>query len=252
MAHRQFPPEAKEFKRRVEAHITTGEWETNLPRRKTKLTFRNALEYDIEVKGPKLADSTRKMYQLSTSKAEDILGDADVNQLTEDTMLDLRQKLLENDGKPNAAIWLRHLGVLLNLAKRKKLIQENPITPDVKFRPPDEPVTCYTEVQLGNQLQTADAEGCEGLSDQMLFLVYSGFRSQESCSGKWSQVDFQRRIIRYWNQKGKRCEDQPMDAQFVEFLAALPHRYEPYVFRIRHKSGTQPCSASYQQDSRTC
>lgn len=231
------PAEAKEFKRQIEARITTGEWGSIRPQRDRKISFSEALNFYFEVKGPKLAESTRKMYRLSIRKAVDSLGETDLNQLTEKSMLALRRHLIEVDGKSNAAIWLRHLGAVLNLAMRKKLIRENPITPDVKFRPPEEAITCYTESQLGNLLLTADAERCEGLSDQLLFLVYSGFRSQEACIVQWHQVDFQRRVIRYWNQKGKRWEDQPMDSQFIKFMEALPRHHSPFIFRYRHKSG---------------
>ena len=231
------PAEARAFQRQVEARLVTGDWDSIRPARSRRFTLNEALELYIEVKGPKLAESTQKMYRLSIRKANSLLGDADVTRMTEKTMLALRKELIEQDGQANAAIWLRHIAAVLNMAKRKKYICENPITADVKFQPPEQPVNCYTESQLGNLLQTADAMGWEGLSDQLLFLVYSGFRSMESCNVEWSQVDFKRGIIRYWNQKGKRWEDQPMDQQFANFVSNLPHKYDPYLFRYRHKAG---------------
>jgi integrase len=230
------PREAEEFKRHLEARILTRDFEP-LRRRSRRVTLEEALEHYLTIKGPKLAESTKKMYKLSLEKAKHYLGDSDLNRVTEKTMLVLREHFIEDDGETNAAIWLRHLAAILNMAKRKKLIPENPITPDVKFRPTEQPVTCYTDIQLGNLLQTADALKLEGLSDQLLFLVYSGFRSMESCLVKWDQVDFKRGVVRYWNHKGKRWEDQPMDREFAEFVGRLPRKYTPYILRYRHKAG---------------
>jgi integrase len=230
------PAEAKEFQRQLEARIITGDWNSIRPIAAKKLSFQELLDFYIEVKGPKLARSTVKMYQLSVRKAVEYFGTADVSRLTERQMLAFRQHLIAADREVNTAIWLRHLAALFALAKRKKLIPENPITTDVKFRPAQEPVTCYSVHQLGNLLLTADAEGYEGLSDQLLFLVYSGFRSNESCTVKWGQVDLLERRIRYWNEKGKRWEDQMMDRQFLGFVANLTHKHEPFIFRYRNKS----------------
>jgi integrase len=246
------PSEANELLKQIEARISTGNFDL-LPQAQSKrYRISDLRDFYFEAKAVSLAANSKQLYKLATSKAIDVFGDAWADRLTEKNMFALRARLIELDGEVNASIWLRHLAAVFNFAAKKKLIRGNPITSDVKFRPPDGPVRCYTPHQLSNLLLTADAlverarvedpeavraPRYEGLSDQLLFLTYSGFRSDESCTLKWSQLDERRRIIRYYNQKGKRWTDQPMDRVFQDFMSALTRKYEPYVFRYRTSSG---------------
>lgn len=231
------PAEALEMLKQVEARIKIGNFDLLPQAQQKRYRISDLRDFYLEAKAVRLAENSKKLYRLAVEKAIMVLGDVYADHLTEAKMFTLRSALIELDHEVNASAWIRHLAAVFNFAARKKLIRENPITSDVKFRPPDEPVHCYTEHQLSNLLLTADAEGCEGLSDQLLFLKFSGFRSDESCQVKWSQVDFRRKVIRYWNQKGKRWTDQPMDRDFLEFIQEVTHKYEPYLFRYRTSSG---------------
>jgi integrase len=231
------PPEAAEMSKQIEARIKIGSFDIVPQAQKNRYRISDLRDYFLEAKAVRLAPNSKRLYRLAVQKAIKVLGDVYADYLSEAKMFSLRTELIELDGEVNASAWIRHLAAVFSFAARKKLIRENPITADVKFKPPDQPVRCYTEHQLSNLLLTADAEGCEGLSDQLLFLKFSGFRSEESCTVKWSQVDPRRRIIRYWNQKGKRWTDQPMDREFLEFISGLTHKYEPYLFHYRSSSG---------------
>ena len=202
-------------------------------------SLRSVLDQYIEFRID-LAEKTKKAYRFAVKKFGTVFGDPDckfpIDLLTEDVMISLRNKLIHEDGKSNARNYLTHIGVILHFAADKRYIPYCPITRFVKFRVPDHEIICPSHRELLAILDYADDRAYKGLSDQLRFLVFSGCRARESCDITWDRIDWDRSVIQYWNQKGKRWVDQPIDEEFLIFLKKVPHKYGKFLFRYRCES----------------
>jgi integrase len=128
-------------------------------------------------------------------------------------------------GKGVAARTVGMLGTILELARRRRLINENPARgvarlPEGKqrrFLSLDEIST------LGDAVREAEEDGIEGRTGlaAVRFLLLTGLRRMEALSLPWDWVDLRARCIRFADTKSG-AQLRPIGATAIELLGALP------------------------------
>jgi integrase/recombinase XerD len=182
-------------------------------------------------KGRNKSKNTLSFYELAVKKVAPFIGDASLRAITQKDIFDLRDRLRKTEGDQCAAIYLRHLKALLGYAVNDlQILLHNPVK-GVDFKPKDRPVLIFKEDEIKKVLEACP----EKLRHQCTFLLMTGFRLQESCDLKWSDIDFESLTIAHDNQKGKRLSAYPVRDELGAFLLTLPKAYAPRVFGYSRK-----------------
>jgi integrase len=224
-----YPREALDVKRKLDASLALGRW--GLPEDEKRTKISELTELYMKAVGHAKAEGTQYLSRLASQHMVRDLGDLPIAAITEDTIQRWRRILLSLEGEQSGSRDLRTMSAVFSWAVAQNLIRHTPITRYVKVTPKPVPIVPFTDEQLKEIFKTAMAPA----RDQFRFLYLSGFRLNESCQLKWSDVDFKQRVIRLWNAKEKRWDYFPLDEYLFRFMRRLPRAYDPYVFFYRLK-----------------
>jgi integrase len=144
-------------------------------------------------------------------------------------------------GRGVAARTVGMLGTILELARRRRLIDANPARgiarlPEGRQRR----FLDLTEIRrLGATMREAQAEGFENRtgSSAIRFLLLTGLRRNEALGLPWEWVDTGARCIRFGDSKSG-AQLRPIGAAAVALLESLPHTNgAPFVFPADRGAG---------------
>ena len=198
---------------------------------KTKETVNELWSQFQKEEGRNKKASTLSLYSLAVKKFVDYAGDLSIGSVTKHDIFDLRDRMREEEGDQNTAIYLRMLKALFGWAVDTDRLPKNPFR-KVDFQPEDRPIVVFTDEQVDKILAACNPK----LRDLCQFLLLTGFRLDESCQLTWDLVDFDAGIIRHHNQKGGRWQPYPLRAALMSFMKGLPKAYSPYVFGYQLKN----------------
>jgi integrase len=228
-----FPKDVLSLKKQLDANIVLGKWEFKAqPKRSVPIS--EILTMFLESEGATRSRGTRRNYELAVKKIKDRFGDISIGMLTEEKMFEWRQQTLASDKEQNTAMYLRHLGPILNWAVRKNYLASSPLVKGMKLNPVVRPPVIYTDKQL-EKLLSESKKSDRGLHNQLMFLSLTGFRIGEACNLKWDDVDLHGGQINVHNEKEKRVDAFPIDPILRRFLRSLPRETE-YVLRYRDRA----------------
>lgn len=229
-----FPREATDFQQKLDAKIRLGLW--GMEEKKPTVKISEAFARYLVEDGADRKPGSKMQDEFAIGKLVALVGDCPVRDVDEETMFSVRSKMLASDNKHNTvAKTLRHLSAFFSYTVRKGYAQTNPVTANVKLKPKKTRVIVYStqEIQtLMNHLRTHD----KPVADQLMFLLLTGFRASESCAMTWDSIDFSRRLVYHFNEKGERHNPFPIYNALDALLRGV-ERSDRYVFpcRTRHQ-----------------
>lgn len=226
-----FPADAIAIAKKIDRDVRELVW--GLPRPKKKITLSALLEAFLKNDGSEDRQSTQDLYSIAVKKFNAFKPGVVIAQISRELLISYKKYLLEETKNSpfTVAKDFRHLSALFNFAMREHLLPENPITRHVRPKLPKKFPVIYTEDELA-ALFGYLREHSPGTYQQCLFLYLTGFRSDESCRLKWSQFDWDLKVIHHFNEKGARDEFFPLSDFLFTTLQALPRTSE-YVFPER-------------------
>jgi len=150
--------------------------------------------------------------------------------LHEISPLDIQRFKAERSAEVSAATTNRGLALLKSMFNRGiewQKIEESPCK-NVKLFKENNQVLRYLEPEEIRRL----LDNCTGyLKGIVTTALFTGMRKGEILSLKWSECDFERRMIRITNTKNNEARIIPMNDLLKETLSAMPrHRKSPYIF----------------------
>jgi len=230
-----FPQEAIAIAKTIDRDVRMMLW--GLPQPRKKVVLKQLLENYLKNDGNDIRPSTKQLYTSIVEKFNHYKPGIFILQISKELLIDYKKYLLDTvkNSPFTVAKDFRHLAALFNFAVREHFIPENPITRHVRPKLPKKYPVIYTEGELAALFGYLQ-EHSPSTYQQYLFLYMTGFRVDESCLLKWSQIDWGLKAIRHFNEKGSRDELFPLSDYLFDMLKALPRGGE-FVFpeRSRYK-----------------
>lgn len=130
---------------------------------------------------------------------------------------------------------LRALKAAFNVAKRWKLIAENPCAEVAQIPTPDEPPIFFNTPDF-EKLLTTIAQGW--LREMVVFAVLTGLRRGELCNLRWQDVDLTTRVVRIRSSatfKTKQAKQRVVALNSTAFLILQSRKHQSpsdYVFTL--------------------
>lgn len=199
------------------------EYRTEIKRRLKKIhtndyifILSEALEYFLEQR--KYKEQTISLFRYAMQYLINAVGDIPIESITElhyNKLLNEDQWLkLSNNSK---SIYSRHLSIIFNFFKKQNLIEKNPIhTIKLEYKRPK--AIPYEDLQLIlNYLETHNRNGYNLIK----FLYLTGLRISEAVSLTWDNINFEKKIITFYNHKAKREDVRPLLHSAVEHLMQM-------------------------------
>lgn len=182
----------------------------------------------------------RKIGTLCKKDVRNFLEDVAQGKTATDEKTTKRGRSIVTGGKGTATRTLGLLGGILSYAVEQGLLETNPAHGLVRYKDEKRERFLSREefARLGQVLALAEAEGENPSAIATIkLLLLTGCRKSEILSLKWSQIDFERALLRLSDTKtGGRVV--PLGATSLEILSSLP-RYEgtEYVFPASRGNG---------------
>ncbi len=232
------PRAALDLKTRIDNEIITGRWGFEAAGEES-IRISGALDEFLSTKGGNFSPSYKSLIRLSVRKLTDHLGDIMISKVTPGDLFKWRNAMIEKDGEQNAACWIRHVSPVFSWAaspvstgRAAGIIQRSPFAKGVRLNPDPPPQKIFTPSEL-RRVSAKLKEDSVDKFNQLEFLRLFGCRLRDTFDLTWEQVDFGRRVIRYYNHKGKRWDEFPMYRDLLDFMRKLPRDYVPFVFKYR-------------------
>ncbi len=232
------PQGALELKTRIDNEIILGRWGFELPG-DDSMRITEALDEFLETKGGTFSPSYVKLIRLSVRKLTDFLGDIAISKVSPGELFKWRNEMLDKDGEQNAACWIRHVSPLFSWAaspistgRSAGIIQRSPFVKGVRLNPDPPPQRIFSPSELRRVSAKLKADSLHKFN-QLEFLRLFGCRLSDTFAITWDQIDFERRVVRYYNHKGKRWDEFPMYRELHDFLRTVPRDFVPFVFKYR-------------------
>lgn len=182
---------------------------------KSYLKISEALEMYLQDKS--YAESTVLIARLSVKYFIDSYGDMIITNITNNHVKQLYAEWSQKFSINSCSIYSRAIYVFFNWLVRNKYLEHNPFTTipvhkkEVKAIPKE-------DIQL--ILDTLQKENVEGYY-LIKFLYLTGLRISEAISLKWENVDFEKGLLKFWNQKSKRFDTRPLLQPALELLKEI-------------------------------
>ena len=225
-----FPKEAREIQRQIDYKIALGTFGLEVKQLEFKKLSEVLIEYPKESKKI-LSPGTIYQYENAVNLLAESIPDKYVDEYTKSQIATFRAALLKKRTQHTVAKVLRHLSALFEFALKKKWCVENPVI-DLKLDPaPNIPVIFFPSELTAFFDYTWEHKRV--LYNQCMFLLLTGFRSDESCTITWDRIQLEREGIVYRNFKGDRPELFDIDDLLRKLLDQVPEKYAPFVFWYR-------------------
>ncbi|MBI1931834.1 MAG: tyrosine-type recombinase/integrase [Ignavibacteriales bacterium] len=185
------------------------------------ITFKKAAEQYLTYKN--ISPNTEYIYNKIIEEFTDLFGDIRVSEVQSHHIKSYTSSLTKFNSN-TIAMRTTYLRAMFNWFKHKRYVEENYVNTSKikprKIRPiPDE---LFNEIL---SLCTLDQQRF-----LLKFLWYSGFRIGEALSLKWSNIDFENRIIYVRNQKDKREDKFPIDERLYSLLKKQQSTGKVFVY----------------------
>lgn len=223
-----FPPEARELKRKIDNALALGRFGLREQKR-PRATLSELLALHLNDKGPTVSKATAYEYRRAIERLVDAVGDISATALTEEHVAAFRNKLLGELRKNSTAKILRHLHAVLAFGVRRGILERN-VMADYRLKPEPVEKATFTQKELTAFFAHTKTKAPD-VFRQCLFLLLTGFRSNDSCRFRWDMIG--EGAIRYVNQKANVEELMPKDAALDALFRSCPGDYAPFVFRYR-------------------
>lgn len=229
----RFPKEALDIKKRIDAETAFGV--RNYKAVQKSILLSELLKEFTQFVGCTRKDGTKYLYKLAIDTMVAKLGDIPVQALSEEKFVTFREWIVRKQGVQNASRCIRSLSPIISYAVHKEYINSSPINKYTRVSaPPVKPVV-FTDKELNTFFTyLADKKLFHALA-QLKFLLYTGFRLNESCTIKWDDIDFERRTIWHFDEKENAYVSYPMDEDLHELLKSIEAVHGVYIFHYRSK-----------------
>lgn len=192
-----------------------------------------------------ITQTTKDFYELKFNKHLSHWNARQVNEITENMVSSLHDKISINSGKVAANQTLRLLRSILNYSKaRYKLPAENPVSilSGLKKWHKEEPrKRIIKEEDMPAWYKAVDEypTGDHG-RDYLMLILFTGLRKNEATSLEWEYVDLKNKTLTVLDTKNHTDHTLPLPAILVKMLQDRRARYgagERYVFPGSGKKG---------------
>jgi integrase len=229
----RFPKEASDIKRRIDAEIAFGV--RNYKAVQKSILLSELLKEFTAFVGCTRKDGTKYLYQLAINTMISRLGDIPLQALTEEKFITFREWIVRKQGIQNASRCIRSLSPVISYAVHKEYLPNSPINKYTRVSaPPVKPVV-FTDKELATFFTYLTEKKMFHALAQLKFLLYTGFRLNESCTITWDDIDFDRRTIWHFDEKEDAYVSYPMDEDLNDLLKSIQHEKGPFVFHYRSK-----------------
>lgn len=186
------------------------------------ITFKKAAELYLTYKT--ISPNTEYIYNKIIKEFTDLFGDIRVSEVQPHHMKSYTSSLTQFNSN-TIAMRTTYLRAMFNWFKHKRYVEENYVKTSKikprKIRPI--PQALFDEI--------LDHCTLEHQKFLLKFLWYSGFRIGEALSLKWSDIDFENRIIYVRNQKAKRDEKYPLHDGLYDLMKPRKSTGKVFVYR---------------------
>lgn len=227
---------AKIQKRRVEAEMTVDPFAFTINQKKRRQTPLSTLVDTMLRDGYELnrSKSTLRNLKLAVDKFKRHVGDVSVDRVTDEVLAEFQRRCVAEDGDTNTGVWMRHLSPVFSYARKKRMIDVNPVTQEMRdlgkkarriviARDDRERLFLGARERYGSRYER-----------QLRFLLLTGWRPDEACAMKRFWIHFEEGFLEHYNGKGKRLESFPMYDRLEELLEeSRGLKPEEYVFAYR-------------------
>ncbi len=194
----------------------------------------------------------KRINDLTSGDIERLMADIAAGRTATDVSTGPRARIIVRGGKGAASRTVGLLGGILSFAVRRELCAENPVRGVKRF--PDGQserfLTLDENRRLGGAISAAEQEGVNPKAIVIIrLLTLTGCRRNEIAALRWTEVDFERAIIRLTSERHKggsegKTKVVPLGAPPLQLLASLPRYAEsefvfPATTGASHFQGTQ-------------
>lgn len=226
----QFPPEAKQIKKSIDAKIAYGTFDTVA--KTPSITISQLKEEFINFVGSSRDKKTKYLYKLATEELIKFTKDVPIVSITQETILSFRDKLLKKS-ESHTSRTLRSLSPMFRFAaEEKRWIPYTPITRYTAVKVKKKHIETYTNAELDALFNWAKVK-YPHFYNQVKFLYLTGFRSNESCTIQWKHIDFDRGSLIHYDDKLDEWVTYPIDLSLKNHLSSVPRESAEYVFHYR-------------------
>ena len=215
--------DVKARKKRDALMFLTDFKEAMKPKPRHVLSSEFIKEYN-EIEGPNLRESTLLgIYGRSFKSFINVCGDRDLSSYTTRDVDLFKARRVTNCSPTTVNIEFRSLKRAFNCGVRWDVIKENPFMKSSPLRVPEKRPTCLTEEEFSALLQKTGETMLKRLFE---FAVLTGMRLGEIQNLRWSNVDFEKRLIDVSNCDGfltktGKIRVVPMSNRVVELLKEM-------------------------------
>jgi len=187
----------------------------------------------------------KRISDLTTGDIERFMADIAAGKTAIDVLAGPRTRSIVRGGRGAASRTVGLLGGILSFAVRRKLCAENPVRGVKRF--PDGQserfLTLDETRRLGAAISAAEKKGVNPKAIAVIrLLTLTGCRRNEIAALRWTEVDFERTVIRLTPERHKggsegRTKVVPLGGPALQLLASLP-RYAGSEFVFPGTTGT--------------
>lgn len=226
----KMPIAAKEIQKSIDAKIAYGTFDTI--RKAPSITISRLKEEYFNFIGNTRDKSTKYLHSLAVRELIKFAKDIPIIGIDQEMMIEFRNKLLTKSDS-HASRTLRSLSPLFRFAADQKgWIPFSPITRYTNVKVKKKPVVAYSDDEL-NAFFKWSKEHHPHFYNHIKFLYLTGFRSNESCTAQWKDLDLKRRVLMHYDDKLNEWIPYPIDKKLVNFFKTIPRDSEPYIFHYR-------------------
>jgi integrase len=181
------------------------------------------LDVFFESKENEITESTKNIYKRAVNALISVLEDKPIVEFTEEDFEFAFRKLknLHGISQNTRAMYSRHLKALFQYFVKKRMLDFNPV-PRIKQEMKSVIIIPKNEIeQILSELKKK--KNIYGY-DLVKFLYLSGLRIGEAISLKWSDIDFNNKVMIFYNQKAKKKEIFPLNKHLAQHLQEMATR----------------------------
>lgn len=149
-------------------------------------TFREVTKYILRVYTPTLRIGTQEMHKIYFEKLNEVFGDLDVNEITEDHFLEWVQENKRTQKRKTYADYAKHLSLVMRFAYKKKLT-----THRITFSNPDKKKESNGRYYTDKEISALWKNMSEETRDQMILCFQCMMRLREALYLTWDRVDLE-------------------------------------------------------------
>ena len=226
-----FPKEAYVIKEQIERSLALGNF--GIFEKRERLPVSELYTRFMSARGQYRSEKTQYLYELSRNKLYEFIGDVDVKSLNEEAMMKFRLESTKEYKEENTAAFIRHLSTMFNWAVQNNLMDKNPVTKDVRFKPKSKPKRGFSKQDLYRLFEYLWRHNRD-LYYLCGILIRTGLRVGDALNLKWEDVDFQNGLLYHSNSKKRGYDVFPLTKGLENFLRSIPRNYDPYILRWRN------------------